>query len=178
MVGVPALIPETFSCSFPKVRHAQTCNTEAIKHTEQSGASRAVKRRGEDARAHGPLCASAGRERGRRPWLSAARRTVPRKRGCEAEREDTDDVHAPGRPRLTRMPPAARMAGPTRATRHPCPWRGPTLDCLRLRGLCARPGGRKTQRRDACGLGNCLQRQTCRRTFRAVSACYEMASQR
>lgn len=37
-------------------------------------------------------------------------------------------VHAPGRPRETRMPPAARMADPTRATRHPCPWRGPTLD--------------------------------------------------
>ena len=37
------------------------------------------------AGAHGPLCASAGRERGRRPWLSAARRTDPRQRGCEAE---------------------------------------------------------------------------------------------
>ena len=69
--------------------------------------------------------------------------------GCEAEREDTDDGHAPGRPRLTRMPPAARMAGPTRATRHPCPWRGPTLGVLRLRGLCARPGGRQIRRRDA-----------------------------
>ena len=44
-----------------------------------------MKRRGEDARAHGPLCASAGRERGRRPWLSAARRTDPRQRGCETE---------------------------------------------------------------------------------------------
>ena len=44
------------------------------------------------------------------------------------KREDTDDGHAPGRPRLTCMPPAARMAGPTRAPRHPCPWRGPTLD--------------------------------------------------
>ena len=35
--------------------------------------------------AGGPLCASAGRERGRRPWLSAARRTDLRQRGCEAE---------------------------------------------------------------------------------------------
>ena len=35
------------------------------------------------------------------------------------------------------MPLAARMAGPTRAPRHPCPWRGPALDVLRLRGLCA-----------------------------------------
>ncbi|WP_204618999.1 hypothetical protein, partial [Collinsella tanakaei] len=32
MVGVPALKAESFSCSFPKVRHAQTRNTEAIKH--------------------------------------------------------------------------------------------------------------------------------------------------
>ena len=108
----------------------------------------------------GPLCASAGRERGRRPWLSAARRTDPRQRGCEAEREDTDDGHAPGRPRLTRMPPAARMAGPTRATRHPCPWRGPTLDVLRLRVPCARPGGRQNLRRDAHGLGDGQQRNS------------------
>ena len=102
----------------------------------------------------------------RRPgaWTAAVaeRRPTnrPAKRGCEAEREDTDDGHAPGRPRLTRMPPAARMAGPTRATRHPCLWRGPTLDVLRLRGLCARPGGRQILRRDAHGLGDCRQQNT------------------
>ena len=93
--------------------------------------------------AHDALCASAGRERGRRPWLSAARRTDPRQRGCEAEREDTDDGHAPGRPRLTCMPPAARVAFPTRAARPAGPMARTTLDdAARLRGLCARPGGR------------------------------------
>ena len=34
---MPALKAESFSCSFPKVRHAQTRNTEAIKHTSSPG---------------------------------------------------------------------------------------------------------------------------------------------
>ena len=42
MVGVPALRPETFSCSFPKLHRARTRNTEAIKHNmAQSETSRA-----------------------------------------------------------------------------------------------------------------------------------------
>ena len=115
VVGVPMLEAERISCSGPKLSDAQTRNFEAIKHSSA-------------AHAHGPLCASAGRERGRRPWLSAARGTDPRSGAVERKREDTDDGHAPGRPRETCMPPATRMAGPTRAPRHPCPWRGPTPD--------------------------------------------------
>ena len=67
-------------------------------------------------------------QRTRQIFLSPPQRADPRQRGCEAEREDTDDGHAPGRPRLTCVPPAARVAFPTRAARPAGPMARTTLD--------------------------------------------------
>ena len=57
MVGVPALIPETFSCSFSKLHRAQARKAEVIEHARDAPlyAARAPRPRRRDGRARAHL---------------------------------------------------------------------------------------------------------------------------